>query len=98
MVTLGIFIDNPCGSTKAMGSTQPLREMRDYFLDGKCGWWIGLTTLPTSCTGTDCLEMWEPHHPIGTFRACLSLQRECFAFTIFTLSVALGISTTVFSA
>jgi hypothetical protein len=47
MVSLEIFIDNPCGSTKAMGSIQPLTEIRDYFLDGKCGGWIELTTLPT---------------------------------------------------
>jgi hypothetical protein len=70
--------------------------MRDYFLDGKCGGCVGLTTLPASCN--DCLEIWESHHPVGTFRACLGQYRESFAFTTFMLSVALGISTTVFSA
>jgi hypothetical protein len=37
---------------------------------GKCGWCVGLTTLPRSCV--DCLEIWEPQTP-GTLRACLGL-------------------------
>jgi hypothetical protein len=32
----------------AMGLTHSVKERRDYFLDGKYGGWVGLTTLPTS--------------------------------------------------
>jgi len=45
-------------------------EYQEYFLGGKGGWCIGLTTLPPSCA--DCLEIWEPQPP-GTLRACLGL-------------------------
>ena len=93
----GIFYwHNPCGNIMTMGSTQSLTEMRNYILDGKCGGCVRLTTLPTSCA--DCLEMWESLHPIGTFNICLGLDRECFDFTTFALSVALGIYTTIFPA
>jgi len=33
-----------------------------------CGRWVGLTTLPHSCT--DCLEIWEPQLPSGPVQAC----------------------------
>jgi len=36
-------------------------EYQEYFLRGKAGRCIGLTTLPPSCA--DCLEIWEPHPP-----------------------------------
>jgi len=45
-------------------------EYQEYFLWGKGGRWVGLTTLPTSCA--DCLEIWEPQTP-GTLRACPGL-------------------------
>ena len=44
-----------------------------YFLGGKGGRCLGLTTLPPSCA--DCLEIWEPHSP-GTLRACNGIA--CF--------------------
>jgi hypothetical protein len=33
-------------------------EYQEYFLRGKGGRCLGLTTLPPSCA--DCLEIWEP--------------------------------------
>jgi len=40
-------------------------EYQEYFLGGKGGWCVGLTTFPPSCA--DCLEVWEPQSP-GTLR------------------------------
>jgi len=42
-------------------------EYQKYFLGGKGGRCIGLTTLASSCA--DCLELWGPQPP-GTLRAC----------------------------
>jgi len=56
----------------ALGLTQPLTEMstRNISWAGKGGRCVGLTTLPTSCTG--CLEIWEPQPP-GALWACPGL-------------------------
>jgi len=53
-------------------------EYQEYFLVGKCGRCIGLTTLPPSCA--DCLAIWEPQLP-GTLRACPGQQWDYFIFT-----------------
>ena len=45
-------------------------EHQEYFLEGKGGQCIGLTTLPPSCA--ERLEIWEPRPP-GTLRACSGL-------------------------
>jgi len=45
-------------------------EYQEYFLGGKGGRCVGLTTLPPSCA--DCLEIWEPQPP-ETLRACPGL-------------------------
>jgi hypothetical protein len=42
-------------------------EYQEYFLGGKCGRCVWLTTLPPSCA--DCLEIWESQPP-GTLTAC----------------------------
>src|SRR5215475_7692594 len=42
-------------------------EYQEYFLGGKGGRCLGLTTLPPS--GANCLDIWEPI-PLGTLRAC----------------------------
>jgi hypothetical protein len=45
-------------------------ECQEYFLRGKGGRCIVLTTLPPSCA--DCLEIWEPQllEPSGPVQAC----------------------------
>ena len=43
------------------------KEYQAYFLGGKSGRCVGLTTLAPSCA--DCLEIWEPQ-PSGTVWAC----------------------------
>jgi hypothetical protein len=45
-------------------------EYQEYFLGGKSGRCVGLTTLQLSCA--DCLEILEPQPPV-TFRACPGL-------------------------
>jgi len=45
-------------------------EYQVYFLGGKGGRYVGMTTLPPSCS--DFLEIWEPETP-GTLRACPGL-------------------------
>jgi len=47
-------------------SVYNLNEYHEYFLVGKGGRCVGLTTLPPSCA--DCLEIWEPQPP-GTLTA-----------------------------
>jgi len=45
-------------------------EYQEYFLGGKGGRCLGLTTLLPSCV--DCLEMWEPQ-TFGNLRVCPGL-------------------------
>jgi len=45
-------------------------EYQEYFVGGKGGRCVGLTTLPPSCA--DCSEIWKPHPP-GTLWACPGL-------------------------
>jgi hypothetical protein len=54
-------------------------EYQEYFVGGKGGRCVGLTTLPLSCA--DCLEIWESQPP-GTLRACPGLWWDCFTFTV----------------
>ena len=48
---------NPSGRTIALGLTQP-HEYQEYFLGGKGGRCVRLTTLPPSCAST-CLGMYR---------------------------------------
>ena len=50
-------------------------EYQEYFLLGKGGRYVGLTTLTPSCA--NCLEIWEPQPP-GTIWACQGLRWDCF--------------------
>ena len=60
---------NPsCGLS--VDSASYRNEYQEYFLVGKSGRCVGLTTLPPSYP--DCLGIWEPQHP-GTLRACPGL-------------------------
>jgi len=52
---------------RGVGSASNRNEYQEYFLRGKGGRCVGLTTLPHSCG--DSLEVWEPQPP-GTIRAC----------------------------
>jgi hypothetical protein len=54
-------------------------EYQEYFLEGKGGRCVGLTTLPPSCA--DYLEIWQPQPP-GAIRACPALYWDCFTFTL----------------
>jgi len=58
-------------------SASDRNEYQEYFLGGKGGRCVGLTTLSPSCP--DCLEIWEPQPP-GTLRACPGLYRDYFTF------------------
>jgi hypothetical protein len=57
-------------SGPGVDSASNRNEYQEYFLGGKRGWCVRLTTLPPSCA--DCLEIWEPRPP-GTLRACPGL-------------------------
>ena len=52
-------------------------DYQEYFLDGKGGRCVILTTLPPSWA--DCLEIWEPQPP-GTLRVCPGLYIDWFIF------------------
>jgi hypothetical protein len=52
-------------------SASEIKEYQEYFLGGKGGQCVGLTTLPPSCT--DCLEIWEHQLP-GNLKACPGLH------------------------
>ena len=63
---------NPSGRTMALRlySASNRNEYQKYFLGCKGGRYVGLTTLPPSCS--DCLEIWELQPP-GTLWACPDL-------------------------
>jgi len=54
----GIFIDIILPAGSGMSSASNRIEYQEYFLGGKGGRCVGLTTLPPSCAG--CLEIWNP--------------------------------------
>jgi hypothetical protein len=58
-------------------------EYQEYFLRGKGGRCVGLTTLPPCA---DCLEIWEPQPP-GTLRVCPDLHRARCTLTVPSFSV-----------
>jgi len=80
MVSPGFFIDLllPAALWPGVDSACTRNQYQEYFLRGKGGRCIRLTTLPPSCS--NCLEIWEPQ-PSGTLRACPGLYRDCIAFT-----------------
>ena len=54
-----------CNYSPGVDSASNRNEYQEYFLGGKGGQCVGLTTLPPS--SADCLEIWEPQPP-GTLR------------------------------
>ena len=69
---IGIFHWHPSGRAVALGvdSASNRNEYLEYFLGGKGGRCVRLTTLSPSYA--DFLEIWEPQPP-GTLRACPGL-------------------------
>jgi len=77
---------NPYGKygTMAVGSTQPqTNEYQEYFLRGKGGRCVGLTTLSPSCF--DYLEIWE-FQPPGTLRVCTGIDLPLNIYTCLNVS------------
>ena len=72
MVSLEFFIDIilPAAYGPGVDSASNRNKYQEYFLGGKGGRCVGLTTLPPS--GADCLEIWEPQPP-GNLRVCPGL-------------------------
>jgi hypothetical protein len=68
VVSLEYFIDISFRPHYGPGddSASNRNEYQEYFLRGKGGQFLGLTTLPPSCA--DCIEIWEPQPP-GTLLA-----------------------------
>ena len=62
-------------------STCNRNEYQEYFLWGKCGRCVGMTTLPTLCV--NCLEILDAH-PSGTLSAFPGLYRDCFNFPLYS--------------
>jgi len=69
MVSLEFFTDItlPSALWSWIDSTSNRNKHQKYFLGGKGGQCVGLTTLPLSCA--DCFKIWEPHPP-QTLWAC----------------------------
>ena len=61
-----------CHYGPGVDSASNRNEYQQYFLGGKGGRCVGLTTLPP--TRANCIEIWEPQLP-GTLRACPPVLR-----------------------
>jgi hypothetical protein len=89
MVPLEFFVDiNPSGRIMAVGSTQPLTEVRARNISwSKNGQYVG---LPLPLSFADGHEIWEPQTSVN-LRVSSGLPRPRFAFylnVLTTLSVA----------
>ena len=83
----GIFYwHNPACHTRTLGveAASKNTEYQEFFLRGKCGRCLGLTTLPLSCA--ECHDVWTSQPP-GTFRVCPGLQLLFFTFRDFNETV-----------
>jgi hypothetical protein len=74
LVTSSLFVSNT-----GVDSASNRNEYQVYFLGGKDGWCVALTTLPSSCA--DSLEIWAPQPP-GTLRAYPGLYWDFFTFLL----------------
>jgi len=71
-----MFQSTPLHCRSLIDSSSNKCEYQVYFLGGKGGRCVGLTTLPNLCA--DILELWEPEPP-GTLRVCPDTWYEvCF--------------------
>ena len=73
MVSLEFFINIILPAAlwpMGVDSASNRNEYQEYFLGGKGGRCLRLTTLPPSCAV--CLEIWEPQ-PSGNLKACPGL-------------------------
>jgi len=66
-----IVIILPLHYCPRVDSASNRNESQEYFLGGKGGRWVGLTTFLHSCG--DYLEIWEPQRP-GIFKSSESVQ------------------------
>ena len=89
MMSLEFFINLILQPHYGHGDDLPCNrnEYQGYFQWSKCGWCIGLTTLPPSFA--NCLEIWEPQPP-GTLWAWIGLIRGCFTFTLIWKPILTG--------
>jgi len=70
---IGIFLTATLMTWSRLASNR--HEYHEYFLGGKGGRRVWLTTLRLSCT--ECLEIWQPQPP-GTLRTCTDPVWEVF--------------------
>ena len=78
--SLGFFVHNTSGRTVALGSNQPLVEVRTRNVSGKggnVGRYVRVTTLLP--TFTDC-QIWQSQPP-EALRACQGPHRDSFTLT-----------------
>jgi len=82
MVSLEFFIDTNlfwphCGP--GVNSASNRNEHQEYFLGGRSGQGVGLTTLLPSCA--NCLEIWQSLNLLEPYGPVRGLNRDCFTFT-----------------
>jgi len=65
-----------------LDSASNRNDYQEYFLGGKGGRCVGLTTLPPSCA--DCLESGSLNllDPSGTLQACKGITLQFLSFSI----------------
>ena len=80
----GIFIDIILPAGPWINSASNRIEYQEYFLGGKSGWCIGLTTLPPS--SANCFEICVPQPP-GALRACTWIALLYLFISIIVLAV-----------
>jgi hypothetical protein len=78
-----------CGKSRPQSgfdprTVQPVATYQEYFLGGKGGRCVRLTTLPPLCAY--CHETWEPQ-PRGTLRACPGLWWDCSTLPLQLISI-----------
>ena len=62
IMSVKVFIDNPsCRTGPGVDSVSNINQYQKYFLRGKGGRWVVLTTVPLSYANY--LEIWEPQSP-----------------------------------